>query len=110
MYGVEAGFSYEAGDPVAPLGPGVQKLEDWWFKCASSPPFSSPTLTNCRLPSCRGPRARALKPQNDSVMELPAGGTAKIEIACKCVPCSCGPSYFFLARWPKLGGQLESRL
>ncbi|GAA6055117.1 hypothetical protein NBRC10513_000803 [Rhodotorula toruloides] len=61
MYGVEAGFSYEAGDPVAPLGSGVQKLEDWWF---------------------RGPRARALKPQNDSVMELPAGGGAKIEIAC----------------------------
>ncbi|BGP11317.1 hypothetical protein NBRC10512v2_007256 [Rhodotorula toruloides] len=61
MYGVGAGFSYDAGDPVAPLGPGVREMEDWWF---------------------RGPQARALKPQNGSVMELPAGGTAEIEIAC----------------------------
>ncbi|BGP35236.1 hypothetical protein JCM10296v2_007070 [Rhodotorula toruloides] len=61
MYGVGAGFSYDAGDPVVPLGPGVQKVEEWWF---------------------RGPQARALKPQNDSVMQLPAGGTAEIEIAC----------------------------
>ncbi|GEM11553.1 galactose-binding domain-like protein [Rhodotorula toruloides] len=61
MYGVGTGFDYDAGDPVVPLDPGVQDMDEWWF---------------------RGPQARALKPQNGSVMELPAGGTAAVEIAC----------------------------
>jgi len=33
----------------------------------------------------RGPQYRALKPQNNSVMSLPAGGKVDIEIACKYV-------------------------
>lgn len=39
MYGVGAGFSYDAGDPVAPLGPGVQDMKDWWFRFVPSHPL-----------------------------------------------------------------------
>ncbi|GAA5871296.1 hypothetical protein JCM3774_000903 [Rhodotorula dairenensis] len=62
MYGVGAGFAYEAGgSPVDPLGPGLSTQDEWWF---------------------RGPRARALPPQEGAVMELPAGGSLTFEIAC----------------------------
>jgi len=32
MYGVGADFAYDAGDPVTPIGPGVEKQDDWWFR------------------------------------------------------------------------------
>ncbi|KAI5475313.1 Galactose-binding domain-like protein, partial [Pseudohyphozyma bogoriensis] len=60
MYGVGEDFAYSYGDPASPLGPSWQQ-DDWWF---------------------RGPGYRALKPQNGSVSQLPAGGTFNIEIAC----------------------------
>ncbi|GEM07994.1 proteophosphoglycan ppg4 [Rhodotorula toruloides] len=61
MYGVGPGWSYEAGDPVAPLGPNWGNRDDWWF---------------------RGPGFRSLPPQSGAVMELPAGGSVEIEHAC----------------------------
>ncbi|GAA5842882.1 hypothetical protein JCM11251_005837, partial [Rhodosporidiobolus azoricus] len=61
MYGVGPGFSYAAGDPVAPIGPDWGNRDDWWF---------------------RGPSWRALPPQNGAVMDLPAGGSVTVEIAC----------------------------
>ncbi|GAA5947374.1 hypothetical protein JCM10213_000605 [Rhodosporidiobolus nylandii] len=61
MFGVGANFSYVAGDPVAPIGPNVQTRDDWWF---------------------RGPAWRELKPAEEDVMELPAGGKVDVEIAC----------------------------
>ncbi|KAJ8293325.1 hypothetical protein OF846_003351 [Rhodotorula toruloides] len=69
MYGVGPGFSYDGGNPVDPIGPGVAKQSDWWF---------------------RGPSYRALKPQNGSVMDLPAGGSVTIEITCHLVHSSYG--------------------
>ncbi|GAA5823454.1 hypothetical protein JCM11251_000639 [Rhodosporidiobolus azoricus] len=64
MYGVGDYFSYDLGDPFAPLGPGWQ-LDDWWF---------------------RGAATRALGPAQRSVtkgvLDLPAGGTISLEIAC----------------------------
>ncbi|GAA5964130.1 hypothetical protein JCM3765_005349 [Sporobolomyces pararoseus] len=63
MYGV--GPNWGAGstlpNPANPIGPDIADQNDWWF---------------------RGPESRALKPQNDSVMDLPAGGKVDIEIAC----------------------------
>lgn len=38
----------------------------------------------------RGPEARALKPQDGAVMDLPAGGKVDFEIACQCVGCLVG--------------------
>ncbi|GAA5866526.1 hypothetical protein JCM8547_000656 [Rhodosporidiobolus lusitaniae] len=61
MYGVGDGFEYSAGDPVAPIGPGLTKQSDWWF---------------------RGKDWMALPPQDNTVMDLPAGGKIDIEIAC----------------------------
>ncbi|BGP00320.1 hypothetical protein JCM10021v2_004001 [Rhodotorula toruloides] len=61
MYGVGPGWSYDAGDPVAPLGPNWGNRDDWWF---------------------RGPGFRSLPPQAGAVMELPAGGTVEIQLAC----------------------------
>ncbi|PRQ76063.1 hypothetical protein AAT19DRAFT_13085 [Rhodotorula toruloides] len=69
MYGVGPGFSYDGGNPVGPIGPGVAKQSDWWF---------------------RGPSYRALKPQNGSVMDLPVGGSVTIEITCHLVHSSYG--------------------
>ncbi|BGP15156.1 hypothetical protein JCM10213v2_003113 [Rhodosporidiobolus nylandii] len=65
MYGVGEYFdSSEAGDPFAPLGPFWEK-DDWWF---------------------RGPTARSLKPAERTyptgVLDVPAGGTITLEIAC----------------------------
>ncbi|BGP08932.1 hypothetical protein OF846_003396 [Rhodotorula toruloides] len=61
MYGVGPGWSYDAGDPVAPLGPNWSNRDDWWF---------------------RGPGFRSLPPQSGAVLELPAGGSVELEIAC----------------------------
>ncbi|GJN93959.1 hypothetical protein Rhopal_007020-T1 [Rhodotorula paludigena] len=61
MYGVGPDFEYTIGDPVIPIGPDVADQNDWWF---------------------RGPEARALKPQDGAVMDLPAGGKVDFEIAC----------------------------
>ncbi|GAA5827594.1 hypothetical protein JCM11251_001749 [Rhodosporidiobolus azoricus] len=61
MYGVGKGFSYDVGDPVAPIGPDLQEQDDWWF---------------------RGRPWRAKKPQDEAVMVLPAGGKVDVEIAC----------------------------
>ncbi|GAA5905609.1 hypothetical protein JCM8208_005785 [Rhodotorula glutinis] len=61
MYGVGVDFAYDAGNPVTPIGPGVDNMSDWWF---------------------RGPEYRALKPQDGAVTDLPAGGKIDIEIAC----------------------------
>ncbi|BGP32989.1 hypothetical protein JCM10296v2_004777 [Rhodotorula toruloides] len=69
MYGVGPGFSYDGGNPVDPVGPVIAKQSDWWF---------------------RGPSYRALKPQNGSVMDLPAGGSVTIEITCHLVHSSYG--------------------
>ncbi|POY73063.1 hypothetical protein BMF94_3901 [Rhodotorula taiwanensis] len=69
MYGVGPGFTSVAGDPFSPIGPDIAKQDNWWF---------------------RGPGYRALKPQNDSVMSLPVGGTVELEIACNAAWTSYG--------------------
>ncbi|BGP39165.1 hypothetical protein JCM10450v2_003119 [Rhodotorula kratochvilovae] len=64
MYGVGNGFSYDAGNPVEPLGPDWGSQDSWWF---------------------RGPAYRALSPSKRSdgtVEKLPAGGSVTLEIAC----------------------------
>ncbi|GAA5845878.1 hypothetical protein JCM3766R1_004641 [Sporobolomyces carnicolor] len=63
MYGVGPNWGRESAlpNPANPIGPDIAAQNDWWF---------------------RGPESRALKPQNDSVMTLPAGGKVEIEIAC----------------------------
>lgn len=71
MYGVVQGpptpaipsgtWEYVNGDPVAPIGPGVRELDQWWF---------------------RGPQWRATKPPKGSVTLLPAGQAVVLEIAC----------------------------
>ncbi|GAA5903087.1 uncharacterized protein JCM6883_002690 [Sporobolomyces salmoneus] len=63
MYGVgpDCGHNSTLPNPANPIGPDVKVQNDWWF---------------------RGPESRALKPQKDSVMTLPAGGKVEIEIAC----------------------------
>ncbi|GAA5915517.1 hypothetical protein JCM5296_004705 [Sporobolomyces johnsonii] len=71
MYGVGPGFSYDAGNPVNPLGPDLTGQDDWWF---------------------RGPSYRALPPQNNAVEELPAGGSITFEIACHVAWTSYGVS------------------
>ncbi|GAA6060878.1 hypothetical protein JCM10212_000161 [Sporobolomyces blumeae] len=71
MYGVGQDWAYEAGNPVDPIGPDVATRDAWWF---------------------RGPAYRALKPQNESVMILPAGGKVDIEIACHVAHTSYGVS------------------
>lgn len=32
MYGVGPGFTSVAGDPFAPIGPGLKDRDDWWFR------------------------------------------------------------------------------
>ncbi|GAA5930816.1 uncharacterized protein JCM15063_002468 [Sporobolomyces koalae] len=71
MYGVGDNWSNVAGSPGDPIGPDLARQDDWWF---------------------RGPSYRALKPQNNSVMSLPAGGTVDIEIACNVAFTSFGVS------------------
>ncbi|GAA5878060.1 hypothetical protein JCM16303_002834 [Sporobolomyces ruberrimus] len=71
MYGVGPGFTNVAGSPGDPIGPDIANQNDWWF---------------------RGPGYRALKPQNDSVMDLPAGGKVDIEISCNVAFTSYGVS------------------
>ncbi|GAA5894458.1 hypothetical protein JCM8208_006246 [Rhodotorula glutinis] len=64
MYGVGNGFSYDAGNPVVPIGPGLDSQDEWWF---------------------RGPSFRALAPaarSDGAVEQLPAGGSITFEIAC----------------------------
>ncbi|GAA5979369.1 hypothetical protein JCM11641_005015 [Rhodosporidiobolus odoratus] len=61
MYGVGPDFNYTAGNPVDPIGPDLKTQEEWWF---------------------RGPGYMALPPQDSAVMDLPAGGSVDIEIAC----------------------------
>ncbi|KAK4703440.1 hypothetical protein P7C70_g2778, partial [Phenoliferia sp. Uapishka_3] len=68
MYGVGGsrqgfGWTYDAGDPVSPIGPGVASQDAWWF---------------------RGPAYRALAPPPgpEAVTDLPAGGTIMLEITC----------------------------
>ncbi|GAA5844091.1 hypothetical protein JCM9279_003731 [Rhodotorula babjevae] len=64
MYGVGNGFSYDAGNPVVPIGPGLSSQDEWWF---------------------RGPAFRALAPaarSDGAVEQLPAGGSITFEIAC----------------------------
>ncbi|GAA5895666.1 hypothetical protein JCM5296_003773 [Sporobolomyces johnsonii] len=61
VYGIGPDWTFPAGELFDPIGPGVADQDDWWF---------------------RGPATRALAPQNGSVMELPAGGSVDIEIAC----------------------------
>ncbi|KAK4703604.1 hypothetical protein P7C70_g2613, partial [Phenoliferia sp. Uapishka_3] len=66
MYGVGGtrqgnSWTYAAGDPVSPLGPGWTTQDSWWF---------------------RGPAYRALAPPAGEVTELPAGGTIMLEITC----------------------------
>ncbi|CEQ41736.1 SPOSA6832_03495 [Sporobolomyces salmonicolor] len=71
VYGIGPDWTFPAGDLFDPLGPGVADQDDWWF---------------------RGPATRALAPQNGSVMELPAGGSVDIEIACNYAFSSYGPA------------------
>lgn len=63
--------------PTLPLrttgGSGERSLSTHaWIVCSLT---MSPRVSS-------GPKSRALKPQNDSVMTLPAGGKVEIEIAC----------------------------
>ncbi|GAA6055791.1 hypothetical protein JCM3770_004803 [Rhodotorula araucariae] len=60
MYGVGPNWEYAAGPPTDPIGPYFY-FDDWWF---------------------RGPAFRSLPPVNGDVMNLPAGGSVTIEIAC----------------------------
>ncbi|GAA5970606.1 hypothetical protein JCM11641_007368 [Rhodosporidiobolus odoratus] len=65
MYGVGEYFSSdEAGDAFVPLGPDWDK-DEWWF---------------------RGPTARSLAPADrtypSGVLDLPAGGSVMLELAC----------------------------
>ncbi|GAA5951057.1 hypothetical protein JCM21900_005710 [Sporobolomyces salmonicolor] len=71
VYGIGPDWTFPAGELFDPLGPGVADQDDWWF---------------------RGPATRALAPQNGSVMELPAGGSVDIEIACNYAFSSYGPA------------------
>ena len=41
MYGVGTNWEYAAGNPVDPIGPGVAKQEDWWFRFVAALPVSS---------------------------------------------------------------------
>lgn len=41
MYGVGPNWNYTAGDPVVPIGPGVAKQDDWWFRFVAALPVSS---------------------------------------------------------------------
>jgi hypothetical protein len=63
MYGVGSDMTADtpAGNPVAPIGPDLPSLDDWWF---------------------RGPATRALPPPVGAVTELVAGSSVTIEIAC----------------------------
>ena len=36
MYGVGVDFAYDAGNPVTPIGPGVDNMSDWWFRSVPS--------------------------------------------------------------------------
>jgi len=70
MYGVGPNWAYEAGPPTDPIGP-YFSYDDWWF---------------------RGPGYRNLPPVNGDIMNLPAGGSITLEIACQCVaPSSLAP-------------------
>ncbi|BGP49050.1 hypothetical protein JCM10450v2_004929 [Rhodotorula kratochvilovae] len=60
MYGVGPNWEYTAGPPTDPIGPYFY-FDDWWF---------------------RGPAYRNLPPVNGDVMNLPAGGSITLEIAC----------------------------
>ncbi|GAA6007472.1 hypothetical protein JCM11491_004174 [Sporobolomyces phaffii] len=71
MYGVGPNWEPLAGSPGDPIGPDIANRDDWWF---------------------RGPGYRSLKPQNDSVMSLPAGGRVEIEITCNVAFTSYGVS------------------
>ncbi|GAA6031222.1 hypothetical protein JCM8097_004070 [Rhodosporidiobolus ruineniae] len=65
MYGVGEYFSFDAGDPFAPLGPGWPTQDSWWF---------------------RGPATRALSPSSRTyptgVLDVPAGGQIMLELSC----------------------------
>ena len=43
MYGVGSNWDYTAGDPVTPLGPGVAKQDDWWFRFVTINPAAVPS-------------------------------------------------------------------
>lgn len=57
-------LQYDAGNPVVPIGPGLDSQDEWWF---------------------RGPSFRALAPaarSDGAVEQLPAGGSITFEVAC----------------------------